>query len=493
MKFILLITLFTTFLFPTEIKIVNYNVENLFDLKYSKKEYPKYHPAIDGWNSTVFNAKINNISSVIASIDPNIIVLEEIENRNVAKFLMKACNKKSTKFKYIAFSDDSTRSAIGTAILSDYKLENIETIRVKVSSRSYSRNLLIADAITPIGKIKIVAVHLPSKRAKEDHRVLAAKVVKSVIDTISIPYIIIGDFNESFDEACKLESENMNNSNGVTGINHILKTAHSKPNHKLKLNTINDVIQNRSLLYDPWIEVEDSVRFSYRYQGEYSTLDHILLSQKLLNNSGINYKYGSFKHITLGGALLKDGTPYRFESVKKDGKYHFTGKGFSDHLPISIVLTGKKEVYPIQTMSDASFESNHNGWIVKSPHFTAFLSSNEVVDGKKSLHITGKGKRNGTILQKSFIKTNNNAKVFYIGGEGTISIRIRSNKDEWKYLVGNKLSKSGQKSYFLLDKNRWEKIVIPLSNFTNNSKITIQIRYKGQVTQDFYIDKESSN
>uniref|UniRef100_UPI0040488085 endonuclease/exonuclease/phosphatase family protein n=1 Tax=Aliarcobacter sp. TaxID=2321116 RepID=UPI0040488085 len=70
--------------------IASYNVENLFDLKNDKNEYKEYIPNTHSlWNQRNFNIKINNLVKVINNLDSDIIALQEIENRDLMKLLVK--------------------------------------------------------------------------------------------------------------------------------------------------------------------------------------------------------------------------------------------------------------------------------------------------------------------------------------------------------------------------------------------------------------------
>lgn len=494
---IVLIFLLTALLRAGEVHIASYNVENLFDLNFSGKEYKQYTPSIDGWNISAYRTKIGNISTVISELSPHIIALQEIENENVLKKLKEQCNKRGCRYKYYLFGEgQSSRSSIGVALLSEYPLTLINRHEVRVGEKGRSRNILECDADTPIGKIRLLVTHWPSKRNREAHRVDAAAVLKRIIDTLppGCEYVVIGDFNSSYDEASRLLTENMDNTGGVTGINHYMKTTLASPGTPFRPVTAAEVKSaGRGFHYNPWAELSGYDQFSYRFRGEFNTLDHILVPSTLLDSSGISYKRGSFSHFTMNGLLLDGYTPYRWQTVGgKDNKRHLN-RGFSDHLPISLWLTSDYQEWPgNEGAPEGSFETGRDGWVVRSPHFTAVLSSEQAFDGKSSLLITGQGKKNGTMLSLTAILPDRKKASLKIGGEGEFALRIRKNgSKEWYYLVGNKLSGSGQKAYTKVLNNKWMQLDIPLHPFNVGDTVNVEIRYRGMIRQRLFIDDSS--
>jgi endonuclease/exonuclease/phosphatase family metal-dependent hydrolase len=88
---------------------------------------------------------------------------------------------------------------------------------------------------------------------------------------------------------------------------------------------------DRLVLYDPWFEMAEGERGSYVYQGEWQTLDHILLSPGLFDSRGFTYKRGSFSVMRLPFLLTPKGEPRRWKGLKGP-------RGYSDHLPLLVTL-----------------------------------------------------------------------------------------------------------------------------------------------------------
>jgi len=82
--------------------------------------------------------------------------------------------------------------------------------------------------------------------------------------------------------------------------------------------------------YNPWTELPFRERWSHKFYGHRSTLDHILLPASMFDGRGIDYVNGSFKVFKAPYLFTKKGYINRWEI--KNGKH--TGKGYSDHLPV---------------------------------------------------------------------------------------------------------------------------------------------------------------
>ncbi len=490
----LLLFLLVSIVCATEIEIASYNVENLFDLRTSDLEYPQYTPSLNGWNLEAYRAKLDNCSDVISELNPDILALQEIENEQVLIELIKKCKGKETSFKYHYFGEDTLRRSTGVAILSKFPLTNRVVHPIEINPQVRSRNILECTAETSIGDIRLIAVHWPSKRNSESHRIVAAEKVRSIIDTLpsDCEYLILGDFNSCDDEAVRLLTENFDDRNGVTGINSIIKTSSSQIGEVFKLNSQLDVINSdNNYLYNPWSELSGTDRYSYRYRGELLSIDHILLPKSLLDNVGVRYVQHSFSNFTMYGVITRDLTPYRWQrSFREDQEY--SGEGYSDHLPISLLLSDSVPFSPhqAQEQSTGSFEMSKDGWTIQSGSFYSVRSTEQSVEGNFSLKIIGEGLRNGTLASlTAIIPQDVNHCELSLAGEGDCAIRVSlAGKDDWNYLVGNELKRSGAQSYSVLPKEQWVKRIIPLHPYNPEDTIDIELRYRGGVPHVLYID-----
>jgi predicted extracellular nuclease len=298
-------------------------VQNLFDLHYDGSEYKDYIPyKKSAWNHFAHRVTLQNISKVIKDLDADIVALEEIENQNALNEL-----NRITKYRYSAISNKNGTS-VKVAILSRFAI--LQTKQIKVSSKQNIRDILRVLLSVNGKKLYIFVNHWKSKRGPESFRVSYAKALKSAIDEIKgFEYILLGDFNSNYNELTTIKKERrLNNTKGITGINHILAT--SKEQELITKKTLNN-----SNHYNLWLELKKQKRFSYIYRGKNSTLDNIIIPKNMLDDKNIEFvSFGVFSEKYLFFRKRKINNWY-----KKRGVH--IGKGYSDHLPIYAIFSIK--------------------------------------------------------------------------------------------------------------------------------------------------------
>lgn len=313
----------------TTVKIAAYNVENLFDLRYNGTEYSEYIPnTIWKWNAKTYRAKIKNIAKVIVDINPDIIALTEIESDISLKDLQKEISRQGVYFRYRAIADKK-QTSVRNAILSKYPIRKQE---IAVSPSRGARNILEAKVIIQGKPLYVYVNHWKAKSGPESKRIVYAKALKKRLDKLpkNSNYIIMGDLNAHYEEhKTFVKNRKHNNTKGITGINHILKTIDVN-NELYTKKTITDEGN-----YNLWMEVPKEDRWTHVYRSKKEALDHIIISPTLLKQDNSHYLEGSFQSFT---------PPYLFTKLQKklyrwqrsrSRPLHHTGKGYSDHLPIS--------------------------------------------------------------------------------------------------------------------------------------------------------------
>ncbi|MDY6821263.1 MAG: endonuclease, partial [Deferribacterota bacterium] len=331
--FILLNILIPLNLIATTFKVATYNVENLFDLYYNNREYPEYIPFTGfRWNEDTFHKKINNIAKVLCDLDADIVALQEIESPYVLNTLVKKINEKGCKnYKYKSIVDDNYKIPIRSAILSTFPIVESSDINIEGDYRDILKvTVKINDA-----KLLIYVNHWPSKRYPESHRVYTARKLLEDLKNLKkgTDYIILGDFNSNYNEYLTFRYNRLfnklNNTKGITGINHILKTVEG--------GQLVDkfFIINRDYPfyhYNLWLELPKHERYSYIFRNRKETPDNIILSPYLFDNKSISYIDRSF-NVFKKSYLFKDSEIFRWQRAKSGKAWHL-GKGYSDHLPI---------------------------------------------------------------------------------------------------------------------------------------------------------------
>ena len=284
MKIIFL--LLPIFIYASSIKIASYNVENLFDMQKSGLEYPDYIPNHHNWTEHIMQKKLNNISKVICEMDPDIIALQEVENDNILSKLQQKLERVGCKYRYRAITN-SKNTPIHNALLSKIKIEKKRDLLIYRNSRH--RSILEVDLDTN-PKLRIFVNHWSSKKAPESARLHYAKALKKRLDRLphNTEYILIGDFNSNYNEY-KTITKKLNDTDGTTGINHLLKTIIDD-----KMLQWSDIKNHPNHLYNLWLELPKYERWNHNFYGKKETLDSIIIPHTLNNNQGWEYMSGTF-------------------------------------------------------------------------------------------------------------------------------------------------------------------------------------------------------
>ena len=318
----------TSYSSPYHFRIANYNVENLFDLETRGTEYSEYIPgSSQGWGSEKAAVKVKNIAKVIKDINADIVTLEEIESGRALSML--ACRLKSqgVAYPYSAMAE-TDKQAVGCAILSKFKIENKIDIDVSHDGRH-----IVKVALDIYGRKLIIYInHWKSKRGPESERLCYAYALKQDINQLpsGCDYIVVGDFNSNYDEYKTFTSNQaLNDTQGITGINHVLGTVYNGVMVDKKKLLAADC--NRCL-YNLWLELPLNKRWSYIFHNEKETLDNILVPASLYDHKGISYVDNSFNHFA-PHYLFYMHSIYRWQmDYRNYGR--MTGRGYSDHLPV---------------------------------------------------------------------------------------------------------------------------------------------------------------
>jgi len=310
----------------TSLKIATYNVENLFDLQKNGSEYKEYVPySSSNWNTHTYNIKLNNITQVIQDIDADIIALQEIESLQALKDLRFKLKRKGLYYKYFKIANYK-KTTTKVALLS--KLPFVYTHEIAVTPSYKFRNILEAKFKLKNEYFYILVNHWKSKSGPESKRIVSAKKVMKRVHELGTEkkIILLGDLNSHYEEYKMFKRKRKHNdTDGITGINHILKSINYQENAQ-------STDCERGEFYNLWYDTSHKERYSYIYRGNKETLDNILISSSLLNKTGLHYKYNSF-HSFKANYLFKKNNIYRWQVTRSKSPRH-KGKGYSDHLPL---------------------------------------------------------------------------------------------------------------------------------------------------------------
>jgi len=318
-RFLFLLFLFHSIIWgETSLKIATYNVENLFDLKRSGHEYREYIPySSSQWNKKTYKIKLHNLAKVIQDIDADIITLQEIESLQALKDLRYTLKQKGLYYQYYKIANQKS-TTVKVAILS--KIPFVYTREIRVTSSYKYRNILEVKLKINHKDLYLFINHWKAKSGPESQRIVSAKVLRKRVQMLGFEknIILMGDFNSDYEEYKRFKrNRKLNNTNGRTGINDVLRTKGQK----------------KDSFYNLWYDTDKENRYSYFYRGKKEAMDNILISKSLLHdNNGIKYKKNSISSFK-ANYLFKKKRIYRWQTSRKKPHKH-KALGYSDHLPV---------------------------------------------------------------------------------------------------------------------------------------------------------------
>ncbi|UCM99656.1 endonuclease/exonuclease/phosphatase family protein [Sulfurimonas sp. SWIR-19] len=327
MRVFFLLALLISFMYgETTLKIATYNIENLFDLQRNGHEYKEYIPnAKSNWNDKNYRKKLKNIAKVIKDINPDIIGLQEIESLQALKDLRYTLKREGVYYRYYKIANLKS-TTIKVAILS--KIPFVYTHEIAVTSSYRYRNILEVKFKINNEDLYILINHWKSKAGPESMRIVSAKKLRKRIEELgkNKNIIALGDFNSDYEEYEIFKRKRKHNdTDGITGINHILGTIKYQ-------NSSQNIHLAPYDFYNLWYDTELEKRYSYIYRGKKEAMDSILVTAALLDKKGIDYKPHSIAAFEKP-YLFKGKAIYRWQTTRSRLRRH-KGKGYSDHLPV---------------------------------------------------------------------------------------------------------------------------------------------------------------
>ena len=313
-------------------KVASYNLENLFDLTRDGTEYPEYIPNTGyGWTKDIANIKYTNIARVMKDLGGDVVALQEVESKKALIALHNKLKDFGVDYPYLEIAD-SKATPVKCAVLSKFPIVEKEEIQVDQVDNEIARNILKITLDIDGNRIILFINHWKSKRGPESMRIAYAKTLRREIDKLKkdVDFILIGDFNSNYNEYKTFRSSGrLNNTDGITGINHILKTI--KDSEMIDEKVLTKQAANE-YLYNLWLEVSKTRRWSYNFFEEKGSPDNIIVSQGLYDDKGISYSDNSFNTFQ-PDYLFRGKTIYRWQRTESGMGRHL-GDGYSDHLPI---------------------------------------------------------------------------------------------------------------------------------------------------------------
>ena len=294
---------------------VELNCENLFDYQDDEgKNDAEYLPeATRHWTKKRYWRKLNNIAQELLSTSddgiPDLIALCEVENDSVLHDLTKRSLLRNAGYEYLMTSSPDLRGIDVALLYSPFSFAPIRSYPIRVNpieGMRPTRDILYACGVTiTADTLHVFVVHFPSRYGGERYsrpfRQTAAERLCQSIDSIhavspDARLIIAGDFNDGPDSP-------------------ILQQICRHGLYNLTKNTHGD----------------NGVKGTYRYQGEWESIDHILSSRAIYNKVE-----SSRIHSPL--FLLEDEKLYGGYRPRRTYNGMRYQPGYSDHLPLVVKI-----------------------------------------------------------------------------------------------------------------------------------------------------------
>lgn len=310
-------------------RAICYNVENYFDcVDDSTTEDSEYLPSgIRAWNNEKYKKKQTNISKVIAAIGgwdaPPLVGLCEIESRKCLVDLTRYSGLKNLNYKFMHHESPDMRG-VDVALLYQpnfFKPVYDEAIRINFPNAptSKTRDILFVSGVLPTDDtLHVFVCHFPSRLSgeleSEEKRLFVSSVLRLKLDSIfkanSKPNVLImGDFNDY----------PINNS-----MLNVLKAQ----------NPENTVTPDN--LYNLMMPIHIKGKGSHKHEGEWGTLDQIIVSGNLLNPANRFFTLAGDAHVFDAEFLLENDEVYLGKQPFRTYKGMKYQGGYADHLPVYV-------------------------------------------------------------------------------------------------------------------------------------------------------------
>ena len=299
--------------FAQSLTIVELNCENLFDYHDDDgKDDAEYLPeATRHWTKKRYWRKLNNIAQELLSTSdegiPDLIALCEIENDSVLHDLTKRSLLRNAGYDYLMTASPDLRGIDVALLYSPFSFAPVRSYPIRVTpieGMRPTRDILYAcGEISSGDTLHVFVVHLPSRYGGERYsrpfrQTVADRLCQSIdsIHAVSpdADLIIAGDFNDGADSDILQEIY-------CHGLYNLTGDARG----------------------------ENGVRGTYRYQGEWESIDHILASRAIYNK--VDTAFIHSPKFLLEDEKLYGG--YRPRRTYNGMRYQ---PGYSDHLPLVV-------------------------------------------------------------------------------------------------------------------------------------------------------------
>lgn len=306
--------------------VVELNVENLFDTQHDtlKNDYEFLPDGSYHWTRTRYWRKLNRVGQTIIACGgavgnervkadmwslPDLVGLCEVENDTVLRDLTKRSLLRKARYEYVMTDSPDARGIDVALLYSPFTFQLLHSYSLRVvplkDMRPTRDILYAAGRLLNDDTLHVFVVHAPSRsggeHATRPNRRLVAERLIGAVDSIralspDAHLLLMGDFNDYADSpALQLLEQHglVNVSKGAQGSN--------------------------------------GAKGTYRYQGDWGSLDQILTSRSLAQRVDTCIIYDA-------PFLLEKDTKYGGVKPKRNYLGPRYRNGFSDHLPLVLFL-----------------------------------------------------------------------------------------------------------------------------------------------------------
>ena len=290
---------------------VELNCENLFDIHHDEgKQDVEFTPeGTRRWTRTRYWRKLNAIGQEILSCSeelPTLVALIEVENDSAVHDLTRRSLLRNAGYEYLMTSSPDVRGLDVALLYQPTRFRPVcyECLTVPpLEGMRPTRDILYVQGETQRGDtLHLFIVHAPSRYGGEletrPYRLQVTKILTTALDTLITKNVLVaGDFNDYADNPSLTALEEaglLNVSSKATG-------------------------------------AAGRAEGTYRYRGEWHSLDHILLSPTLSERMDSIY-------INDATFLLEPDSTYGGWKPRRTFNGYQYQRGFSDHLPLVLRL-----------------------------------------------------------------------------------------------------------------------------------------------------------
>ena len=279
--------------------VATWNMGTFFDSREDGGEYEGWKKS-DGWNDEKYRQRVKKTVMYMASNlrDADLIILEEVESRDVLVSLLEEGLKREGYLYYGISSDEKDMSV---AFISRIKPASVSFLFTPSSRAMINLTFLIEGE-----EICVIGVHLRSRIKEENDSVRMEELsfLRDEAEKCDVPLIILGDFNSD----------------------PIIHSHEMGRNYSAILPLTGDgSVSYGGTLFSPYIDYASPLEGgTYYYEGQWERLDNILLNSFFFDGEGMEYK----ESVIVKGAETSDysGLPLKYDKS--------TGIGLSDHFAL---------------------------------------------------------------------------------------------------------------------------------------------------------------